>query len=209
MTNEWTNPEHAKAYLARMKDIPHRAEGEATLLSEIPVATKRVLDLGCGNGHLLALVLARCPEAAGIGLDFSPTMLGQAGQRFSGDPRVSLVAHNLDQQLPEFGSFDAIVASFAIHHCEDKRKRELYGEVFDRLQPGGVFCNLEHVSSPSETIHNRFMEEMGMTADDEDPSNQLLDVDTQLGWLWDIGFVDVDCHWKWRELALLAGIKPV
>ena len=31
MTNEWTKPEHAEAYLARMKDIPHRAEGEATL----------------------------------------------------------------------------------------------------------------------------------------------------------------------------------
>ena len=76
-TNEWTKPEHAEAYLARMTDIPHRAEGESTLLAEIPTQSKRVLDLGCGNGHLLSLVLAHCPAATGVGLDFSPTMLEQ------------------------------------------------------------------------------------------------------------------------------------
>jgi SAM-dependent methyltransferase len=101
MTNEWTNPEHAEAYLARMKDIPHRVEGESTLLSEIPTETKRVLDLGCGDGHLLSLVLDHCPGASGVGLDLSPTMLEQAHLRFEGQDRVTLVPQVVVVRPPE------------------------------------------------------------------------------------------------------------
>ena len=208
MTNEWTSPEHAKSYLARMHDIPHRMEGEATLLSEISRETKRVLDLGCGNGHLLSLVLTHCPNARGIGLDFSPIMLAEARQRFSTDERVTLVEHNLDAPLPDQAAIDCVVSSFAIHHCTDDRKRTLYAEIYTLLEPGGVFLNLEHVSSPTPRIHARFVESLGIDPADEDPSNKLLDVETQLRWLREIGFEDVDCHWKWRELALLAGRKP-
>ena len=104
MTNEWTNPEHAEAYLARMKDIPHRVEGESTLLSEIPTETKRVLDLGCGDGHLLSLVLDHCPGASGVGLDLSPTMLEQAQSRFEGQDRVTLVDFVSLSICPRVGS---------------------------------------------------------------------------------------------------------
>jgi hypothetical protein len=46
-----------------------------------------------------------------------------------------------------------------------------------------------------------------MTLADEDRSNQLLDVETQVAWLREIGFAQVDCFWKWRELALFGGVK--
>src|SRR6185503_13428426 len=134
---------------ARKSAIPHRSEGEATLLSEVPVRTKRVLDLGCGDGHLLALVLGHCPTATGVGLDFSSRMLEQARLRFAGDSRIQLIDHNLDNPLPALGTFDCAVSSFAIHHCTHERKREIYAEVFALLERGGVFCNLEHVASPT------------------------------------------------------------
>ena len=68
--------------------------------------------------------------------------------------------------------------------------------------------NLEHVASSTERLQNVFLAAMGMTRDDEDRSNILCDVWTQLRWLEEVGFDDVDCHWKWRELALLGGVKP-
>jgi len=206
--NEWRSVEHALAYLARADEVPHRIEGEAALLEEIPAETARVLDLGSGDGRLLALVLLKCEQATGMAVDFSPTMLDKCGERFRCNARVQVVEHDLARPLPDWGSFDGVVSSFAIHHVSHPRKQELYGEIWDRLRPGGVFCNLEHVSSPTATLHDRFLGALGIRRDEEDPSNQLLDVETQLGWLREIGFADVDCLWKWRELALLRGSKP-
>ena len=44
----------------------------------------------------------------------------------------------MSNQLPDIGRFDAAVSCFAIHHLDDPRKRSLYGEVFELLEPGGV-----------------------------------------------------------------------
>jgi SAM-dependent methyltransferase len=208
--NLWTSTEHVRDYLQRADSISHREEGEATLLEFIPASVGRILDLGTGDGRLLAFVrkalaLRGRSEAEAVALDFSPAMLEGARSRFAGEASVRVMAHNLDEPLPALGKFDAVVSSFAIHHLVHERKRELYAEIYRLLEPGGVFCNLEHVASPSSRLHQEFLERIGYTVETEDPSNKLLDFETQLGWLREIGFVDVDCHWKWRELALLAG----
>jgi SAM-dependent methyltransferase len=206
--NKWAEPSHATGYLAIADEIPHRHEGERALLERMPTGARRILDLGAGDGRLLALALDRSPLASGIAVDFSPAMLERARRRFSGDHRVAVLEHDLDRPLPACGPFDAVVSSFAIHHLAHPRKRALYAEVFHLLAPAGVFCNLEHVSSPTPRLHAQFLSALGQDTASEDPSNKLLDVESQLGWLRAIGFDDVDCHWKWLELALLAGVKP-
>ena len=214
--NLWTSSGHASDYLERADSIPHRSEGEGTLLEFISANTRRVLDLGTGDGRLLARVKSALARDSGrdgvakveaVAIDFSPAMLEAAAKRFAGDASVTIVTHNLDHPVPALGKFDAVVSSFAIHHLAHERKRELYSEIYGMLNPGGVFCNLEHVASPTARLHEEFLHSIGYTVESEDPSNKLLDLETQLRWLREIGFVDVDCHWKWRELALLAGRK--
>ena len=207
--NRWVDAEHARAYLSIREAIPYRAEGMAVLAQFVPTEVERVLDLGTGDGVLMALIRELRPNSSGVASDFSEEMLERARVRFAEDPSVEVVEHDLDVPLPTtWGSFDLVVSSFAIHHVNDERKRMLYGEIFDRLAPGGVFLNLEHVASPTLELHVDFLTAIGTTLERDDPSNQLAPVETQLDWLRKVGFTQVDCHWKWRELALLVGVKP-
>jgi hypothetical protein len=96
----------------------------------------------------------------------------------------------------------------AIHHLPHERKRALYAEVFALLPPGGTFANLEHVASPSARLHAEFFAAIEEPLEHEDPSDRLLDVESQLRWLREIGYAEVDCLWKWREMALLSGLRP-
>ncbi len=206
--SEWHDEAHVASYLRRFGAAPPSA-GHELLLELVPDSVVRVLDLGTGNGRLLELLSAARPGLEATGLDFSPIMLAKARERFDGtDVRAVFIEHDLAEPLPELGRFGAVVSSLAIHHLEHERKRSLFAEVFDRLDPGGVFANLEHVASPTPRLHLAFFAAIGEPMENEDPSDRLAPVHSQLEWLSAVGFEDVDCFWKWRELALLAGTKP-
>jgi tRNA (cmo5U34)-methyltransferase len=203
MPGEWSNPERVAEYLAH--EIPHRDGAEALLLEALPERIERLLDLGTGDGRLLALARERHPTACGVGVDSSEPMLERARERFAGDSRVDLRRHDLAHPLPKSESFDAVVSALAIHHLEDPRKRTLFGEVRALLAPGGVFVNLDLVASPTAELHERFRQSIGRTYDD--PADHLAGLCEQLAWLRDAGFRQVDCRFKWLELALMVAVR--
>lgn len=207
------------------------------LLRQVPADSLTVLDIGCGDGVVLETIMRALPVARAIAFDGSPAMLEKAQVRFEGlglfAGLVDCVEGDFDQAdwrdaLPVH-SFDAIVSAFAIHHSEDDRKRALYQEIHGMLRPEGVFVNIEHVASSTplgehlferayaetlaafrntrgaETTPDEVYEELRVRPDKT--ANRLAAVETQLAWLREIGFHDVDCYWKHYELAVLAGYR--
>ena len=216
--------------------IPDRQRQLDVLLRVIrfaPRAPRRVLDLGCGDAILLAKVLEAFPEAAGIAVDFSPLMLEQACKRlapFGARARTVEADLGAPAWLDDVnGPFDAIVSGFAIHHLPDARKRALYEEIRNLLDAGGVFVNAEHVASATPRLEEMFDDAMaehlfrrrrerGEAVTFEQVKRDLLErpdraanilapVDEQCGWLRELGFLDVDCYWKYFELAVFGGYR--
>lgn len=195
----WADPDRVADYLSR--EIPHRRQAESLLLEALPERVDRFLDLGTGDGRLIALLREAHPGAEAVGLDSSAPMLARAGERFDGDAAVELRVHDLRDPLAESGRFDAIVSGLAVHHLEDARKRELFAEVRRLLAPGGVFANLDLVSAATPELHERFRREIGRLEDD--PADRLADLCGQMDWLREAGFAEVECHFEWLQLTLV------
>jgi tRNA (cmo5U34)-methyltransferase len=203
----WQSQEKVDEYLNRVGGLPARIAGESVLVEVLPVAPASALDLGCGEGRLAGLVLAARPSVGSVlAVDRSEPMLAAARLRFAEDARVTVTPHDLVQPITALGSFDVIVSGFAIHHLEHERKQSLFGEVAAMLRPGGVFANLEVVECASEALQRRFYDAIGRP--DGDPEDRLAPIDPQLAWMRAAGLRNVDCVWRWRGFALLAGEAP-
>ena len=65
---EWTTAPHVLRYLERADQFPRRAEGESVLLDHVPRDARRILDLGTGDGRLLALLGSIAPGCSASAL---------------------------------------------------------------------------------------------------------------------------------------------
>jgi SAM-dependent methyltransferase len=233
----WKQREVAAAFLNErpllIPDRPRQLDVLLRVLRFAPRPPGRVLDLGAGDALLLAAVLEAYPQASGIALDFSPLMLEQARARLAPlGGRAAVVEADLGSPAwrdAAPGPFDAVVSGFAIHHLPDARKQTLYREIAAVLPAGGVFINSEHVASATPRLEELFEDAMsehlwqrrrerGEEVSREQVHRDFLDrpdraanllapVEEQCRWLRDAGFRDVDCFWKYFELAIFGGFK--
>jgi ubiquinone/menaquinone biosynthesis C-methylase UbiE len=232
--SSWKDAEVARRFLdERRRAVPL---GDEQVKIMLRVARRfvpqpaRFIDLGCGDGFLARAVLSEYSTSHAVLIDHSEPMLRRANEAMSPFPGRYEIGHgDLSESLRGVvgdGPFDLIVSGYAVHHLPTARKRSLYREVYDLLRPGGLFVNVEHVASATpemEAVHDEAYIDhiVAVTGRDRtevereyhgrpDKADNILEpVEAQVGWLRESGFQQADCYFKWLELAVFGGQKPL
>ena len=76
----------------------------------------KLLDIGCGPGHLAAHLSRKFPNLECTGLDLNDAMLGIAKRRFRGTPRLGFVKGDVESLPFGDGCVNMVVSSLSLHH---------------------------------------------------------------------------------------------
>ncbi|CAN5730730.1 hypothetical protein BH11PSE8_BH11PSE8_06320 [soil metagenome] len=115
----------------------YMAQREQVLLREIvpalfPADKPRYLDFACGTGRITGAVAPMCAEANGV--DISPSMLGQARQKF---PTVNFVHADLTQGSVDLGTFDLITSFRFFGNAQQDLRVAVLRTLHRLLRPAG------------------------------------------------------------------------
>jgi 3' terminal RNA ribose 2'-O-methyltransferase Hen1 len=138
---------------------PLREQRLAAVLSVLHAAgAARVLDLGCGDGALLAALLADRAGAEVVGVDVSARALRQAARRLQlsrlpeqVQERLRLVQSSLTYQDDRLAGYDAAVLMEVIEHIDPPRLPSVERSVFRSARPATVI-----VTTPNSEYNARF-----------------------------------------------------
>ncbi len=108
--------------------------GESVVDLLDPGPGERILDLGCGTGHLTAEIAGAVgPDGEAVGVDSSPEMVARAREEY---PDLRFERADAAAFDPE-DLFDAVFSNAALHWMDDQGA--VADRVADALRPGGRF----------------------------------------------------------------------
>ena len=111
----------------------------AAIAALVPLEGKRVLEVGCGEGRLTALVAAQMVGEHGhvTGIDMTPEMLAKARAAAAemDAANVEFVESEAEQIPFPDASFDVVISNGVVDLIPDKDA--VFAEIFRVLTPGG------------------------------------------------------------------------
>jgi tRNA (cmo5U34)-methyltransferase len=190
--------------------------------------TFTVLDLGAGTGAASRAVLAEYPNAQAVLAEYSPQMAAEGEKvlgAYAGRYRYvefDMLSSEWPAAVPQ--PLDAVISALSIHHLPDPRKQTIFGEICERLKPGGWYVNYDPVRAPDDTlesiwerVNDRYDPEAPYKRTHRTPLEQarhenhvryMIPLEPQLKWLREAGFVDIDVFWKRLDWVIYGGRKP-
>lgn len=191
--------------------VPHYLRLLSGLSDSLPedFAAHRVLDLGCGNGNVTALLLEKFPDAEYTLLDASPDMLELCRDRFPGDNITYVRRYFRDYTFPE-DYFDLITACFSLHHCDSREKQWIFPLLYRALKQGGIFTCSDLMVERNSPEHKALIddweafvnasypdgEKWAWLAEHHEAYDRPDAYADQKSWLLDAGFSYVDARWR-------------
>lgn len=118
---------------------------------------ERVLDVGCGDGKITALVASRVPIGAVVGVDASRKMVEFAAGHFAAEERTNLSFHVADARCLKFREEFDLAISFNALHWIHEQEAALRG-IWAALRPGG-YAHLRLVPSGPRRCLEEVIEE--------------------------------------------------
>ena len=182
-------------------------------------APRRVLDLGAGTGLLTSYWYRNLPAAEYALVDVAERMLEEAKMRFVGAENVSYEVHDYKESLPDM-DFDTIISALSIHHLEDDEKRNLFTRIYEKLPDGGIFVNYDQFCAEtammndllniywiSELEHSGLSERELSRWRERRKLDRECTVSSELGWLKESGFINVQCIYTNQKFSVLMAVK--
>lgn len=122
-----------------------RLQAAMEQVSTLQPAAAKALDLGCGEGRLLKLLLAERSLAQIVGIDVSSLALERAAQRLHLDnmsprqqERIKLLQGSIVYRDDRFAGFDVAFLIEVIEHLDPPRLTAMEGVVFGHARPRRV-----------------------------------------------------------------------
>ena len=144
----------------------------------------QVLEVGCGNGHLLAELRSRFPGIALHGIDFSPEMIELARSR--GLDRCEADEGDVRRLRFADATFDAVVSERClINLLADDEQEQALRELARVLRPGGRVVLVEAFTDGWANL-NRARAELGLEPNSQPFHNRWMDKDRVLGVLGEL-----------------------
>lgn len=147
-------------YTAKMlRWVPYYREMMDKAVGNLPenFEAKNILDLGCGNGNVTALLQTRFPDAQFHLVDASPEMLTACRKRFQGASSIQFYNNYFQELEFESEQFDLIVAVLSLHHLRAFEKQSLFKKMRQWLQKDGYFSYsdlmIEKTKEPFHSEH--------------------------------------------------------